>query len=62
MGNDEGITEVDGCFGALDELIERMKSAKPGDRSDIDRRFAIVITELEKVEAYFAYFIINANS
>lgn len=62
MGNDESITEIDGCFGALSELVEKMKSAKPGDRSDMDRRFAIVITELEKVEAYFAHFIINGNS
>ena len=40
----------------LKEVLEAYKSEKPNDRSDFDRRYAIVITELEKVFAYaFTY-------
>lgn len=43
----------------LDSLHKLMKKNKPGDRSELDRRFAICITELEKFRAVFIGLIIN---
>lgn len=36
--------------------IETTKQAKPNDRSNKDRAYAITITELEKALAYFSIF------
>ena len=48
------------AFFTLENLIKDIKeSVKPNDRSEQDRRFAIVITELEKVKAYYHCYIIN---
>lgn len=38
---------------ALKLTYEAVKAAKPNDRSDKDRAYAVTITELEKVIAYF---------
>lgn len=38
-------------------LIEDVRAAKPEDRSELARRYAITITELEKVYAYFVTFV-----
>jgi hypothetical protein len=35
----------------LSQAIDCLKAYKPNDRSDLDRRYAIVITEIEKVQA-----------
>ena len=37
----------------LDQLLGTLKEAKPNDRSDQDRYFAIVITDVEKARAVF---------
>jgi hypothetical protein len=39
-------------------LRDKLRKAKPNDRSDTDRHFAIAITELEKLMAYFSIFIV----
>jgi hypothetical protein len=44
--------------GDLVKLIELIKFAKPNDRSDLDRRYAILLTELEKVYAYFMTYVL----
>lgn len=36
---------------------DEIKARKPYDRSEEDRRYAIVLTELEKVIAYVDYYI-----
>ncbi len=41
--------------------LEKLKEAKLNDRGDLDRRFAITITELEKVIAYYDYYISRAE-
>jgi len=33
----------------ISEAIQELKKTKPNDRSELDRRYAIAITELEKV-------------
>lgn len=42
------------------ELIAETRRLKPEDRSDIDRRYAVLITEIEKSYAYFMHFIFNS--
>lgn len=41
------------AFEALKAAHEAVKAEKPNDRSDKDRAYAVTITELEKVIAYF---------
>jgi hypothetical protein len=36
---------------------EKLKSGKPNDRSPKDRHWAVTLTELEKVIAYFDYWV-----
>ena len=42
-------------------LLKVLKDAKPKERNETARRFAITITELEKVYAYFDKFISDAR-
>lgn len=46
------------CLDAILDTIQKMRDAKPADRSELDRRYAIVITDMEKVYAYFYNWII----
>lgn len=50
----EGAEEV---LAGMMYLIEAMQRLRPGDRSALDRHYAIGITELEKAAAYFAYWV-----
>jgi hypothetical protein len=45
-------------LGQLLESLLVLKDSKPNDRSDDDRRFAITITEMEKVVAYYSYYLV----
>ncbi len=47
---------------AIKELLEMMKEEKPNDRSAQDRNWAVAITEVEKVKAYWNYYIVKGNS
>ena len=40
-------------------VIEGLKDLKPNDHDDLDRRFAICITDAEKLSSYFAYYILQ---
>lgn len=42
---------------AIKQALGELQEAKPGDRSEIDRRYAITITDLEKVLSYYEYWI-----
>jgi len=42
------IDSVDAAISSLDEARNALRVAKPNDRSDIDRLYAIVITEIDK--------------
>lgn len=37
-------------------LVKEFQQAKPPERSELARRYAVTITELEKCAAYFASF------
>ncbi len=39
--------------------LKILREAKPNDRSEKDRRYAVAITELEKVYAYFNTYVIS---
>ena len=45
----------------LEMALMCLKDNKPNDRSDVDRRFAIVATDLEKVIAYHSHFILRGK-
>lgn len=47
--------EVTSISETFNDLIVKLKVAKPQDRSELDRDWQIVITELSKVRAYFEY-------
>ena len=37
---------------AVGDALEVLRAGKPGDRSEMDRRWAVAVTEMEKVYAY----------
>jgi len=41
----------------LKAALEAMQAAKPAERSELARRYAVTITELEKVIAYYVLFV-----
>lgn len=43
------------------ELLDELAKAKPNERSELARRYAVTITELEKVAAYYSVFVLNAR-
>lgn len=43
-------------------LWKHLQEAKPDDRSELARRYAICITEIQKVISYFDTFIVNEIS
>lgn len=47
------------CGEEIKLALQKLREAKPGDKSELDRRFAVTITELEKVYAYFNTYIVE---
>ena len=41
----------------LRDALEELRNAKPEERNEIARRYAVTITELEKVLAYYVVFV-----
>jgi hypothetical protein len=41
--------------------LETLEKYKPNDRSKIDRHWAVAITDLEKVIAYFDYWVFRGE-
>ncbi len=39
----------------LKDALDALRKSKPKDRSDVDRVYAVCITEMEKLLAYFEY-------
>ena len=57
----EQYVEIVNCYADIQALMRRIKAAKPNHRSSADRRFAVVLTDLEGIEAYFSYFVVDGN-
>jgi hypothetical protein len=53
-------SSADAMVAALiNTAIDGIRQLKPNDRSPKDRRFAVVLTELEKVSAYAQVYIVG---
>lgn len=46
---------------SLRDTLAVLKKHKPDDRSELDRRYAVTITELEKTLAYFYTFVVSGE-
>jgi len=44
---------------SLESSLRMIQRNRPNDRSEIDRRYAILITDFEKVIAYFKTYIVD---
>ncbi len=56
---DPGVkAEMPRYFSLLYEALSEMQMAKPNDRSERDRMMAIAKTDLEKVIAYVAHYLV----
>lgn len=53
---------ADDVWGAFNALESALRDAKPHDRSNADRAFAITLTEVEKAMAYFNMFVLGAKN
>lgn len=42
----------------IQRLINEIRKNKPNDRTELDRRYAVLLTDLEKIEAYYTHFIL----
>jgi hypothetical protein len=49
--------KVDTALKALDQALFELRRNKPNDRSDADRYWAIVITDVEKALAVFKTYV-----
>lgn len=49
------LTKSESIQKKIAKLIDDLKELKPNDRSDLDRKIAICITDAEKMEAYFCW-------
>ncbi len=49
----------EGVLISLESTLRMLERNRPNDRSEIDRRYAILITDFEKVMAYFKTYIID---
>ena len=49
--DDESVVET-----ALKNVLKNIEHYKPNDRSEKDRIYAVTITELQKILAYFSYY------
>lgn len=52
--------EYSEAYKLIEQAIEALKAAKPAERSEAARHYAIVITELEKTFAYYRVYIEHA--
>ena len=57
MEKSNKVPTVDDMRGMIMNVIFGLKDLKPNDRSDVDRHFAICITEAQKLNAYFEWYI-----
>jgi hypothetical protein len=47
------------CLEAIADTLMKLGQAKPKDRGELARRYAVTITELEKAYAYFRTWVIE---
>ena len=47
------------CYEAIKSTLYKLRAAKPQERRKKARRYAVVITDMEKVLAYFGEYVMN---
>lgn len=47
------------CYEKIQQALEGMRACKPVERSEKARRYAVSITEMEKLLAYFSMYVVN---
>lgn len=47
------------AFAKLAEAMLYLREAKPTEKSEVARRYAVTITDLEKVVAYFQVYVVE---
>lgn len=52
----DNLLSVKSPYDLMQETLNSLKLHKPNDRSELDRRFAVMITDMEKVIAYCAVY------
>jgi len=57
-----GKNEEERCLEILKEALRAMREAKPEGRSELARCYAVSITEMEKVVAYFKMFVLEQSA
>lgn len=58
MSTEEQTNEEIAIF-YINKALESLQRGKPDDRSELTRRYAVTITEMEKVFAYFKTFVFD---
>ena len=53
------ITKEKQILEDLEILLEALRKAKPEERSELSRHYAVAITEFEKVVAYFEKYVVG---
>lgn len=48
---------MDPVLEKMIDVLKDLKNAKPDERSELSRRYAVTITEMEKVVAYYMAFV-----
>ncbi len=48
-----------GMLRLMERCFAELKGDRPNDRSEVDRRYAVAITDFEKVMAYFKTYIVD---
>ena len=46
-------------YREMQALLDRMREARPSERSETARRWAVAITEFEKATAYFYAYVVE---
>ena len=59
MNDEDSLENILELKSAIVQVITCIDKYKPNDRSPLDRHYAIVLTEIEKIYAYVSFFIGN---
>jgi len=54
----ETISADEFAWFKLKDALDALKEGKPNDRGEKDRAYAVAITEMEKLLAFFYFFVI----
>lgn len=50
------------CLETMRDLLRKLRDAKPDERTELARRYAVTITETEKILAYFWAYVMSEGA